>query len=46
MLARRSVPHRTVLVVAFEVARQPAISADPGENPLNDPAFWQDDGEM
>jgi hypothetical protein len=32
--------------VAFEVARQPAISADPREGPFNDPAFWQDDEAM
>jgi hypothetical protein len=32
--------------VAFEVTRQPAISADPGEGPFNDPAFWQDDEAM
>ncbi len=27
--------------VAFEVARQTAVAADPCERPLDDPAFWQ-----
>jgi hypothetical protein len=26
--------------------RQPTISADPGEGPFNNPAFWQDDEAM
>ena len=27
--------------IAFEVARQTAVAADPCERPLDDPAFWQ-----
>lgn len=29
--------------MAFEVAHQTAIAADPGECPLDDPSLWQDD---
>jgi len=30
-------------VIAFEVAHQTAIAADPGECPLDDPSLWQND---
>ena len=29
--------------VALEIAGEASISADPGERPLDDPSFWQDD---
>jgi len=32
--------------VAFEVARETAVSADPGECPLDDPSLRQDDETM
>ena len=32
--------------VAFEVAREASIAADPGQGSFDDPAFWQDDEFM
>ena len=32
--------------VALEIAGQASIAADPGERPLDDPSFWQDDEAM
>jgi|SRR5450631_4418373 len=29
--------------VALEIAGEAPVSADPGERPLDDPSFWQDD---
>ena len=32
--------------VAFEIAGQAPIAADPGEGPLDDPSLWQNDETM
>jgi hypothetical protein len=40
-MARRT--KAATVVIAFEVAHQTAIAADPGECPLDDPSLWQND---